>query len=94
MNQPHIHQNLTHAKIVIYIEAFGAVEREIDENLSFEFDAEIPIAQVLDCIAQAYPLAEEMLDRCACAVGEDIVPRQTVLKTDTTLVLLSPVAGG
>jgi sulfur carrier protein ThiS len=35
-----------------------------------------------------------MLERCACAVGEDIIPRQTALTQDSILVLLSPVAGG
>ncbi|WP_320076712.1 MoaD/ThiS family protein [Acinetobacter haemolyticus] len=36
----------------------------------------------------------QALEKCACAIGEDIVPRQSILKEDTQLVLLSPVAGG
>lgn len=94
MNQTHLTQNSAHSKITIHIEAFGAVERQISENLSFQFDSEIQIAQVLDRIVEIYPQVVDMLDRCACALGEDIVPRQTRLTTNSTLVLLSPVAGG
>ncbi|WP_320076727.1 MoaD/ThiS family protein [Acinetobacter haemolyticus] len=41
-----------------------------------------------------YPQVVQALEKCACAIGEDIVPRQSILKEDTQLVLLSPVAGG
>ena len=49
---------------------------------------------MLQYVTRTYPDASSMLDRCACAVGEDIIPRQTLLSCNTTLVLLAPVAGG
>lgn len=52
------------------------------------------IADVLDQIKIRYPSASDLLEHCACAIGEDIVARQSRLTQDSTLVLLSPVAGG
>ncbi len=52
------------------------------------------ITDVLDQIKMRYPSASDLLERCACAIGEDIVARQSRLAQDSTLVLLSPVAGG
>jgi sulfur carrier protein ThiS len=52
------------------------------------------VADVLDQIKIRYPSASDLLERCACAIGEDIVARQSRLAQDSTLVLLSPVAGG
>ena len=36
----------------------------------------------------------ELLARCACARGDSIVPRSTVLADGDELALLPPVAGG
>ena len=80
--------------IHIAIAAFGAVEKLLPTELSYQFAAALSISEVLMQLAQDYPAASAMLERCACAIGEDIVPRQTQLTTDTTVVLLSPVAGG
>lgn len=52
------------------------------------------ITDVLDQIKICYPSASDLLERCACAIGEDIVARQSRLAQDSTLVLLSPVARG
>lgn len=80
--------------IQIKIEAFGAIERQLPQDLNLKFSHEILIDDVLAQVKQSYPKSAQMLDLCACAVGEDIIPRQTILSHDTTLVLLSPVAGG
>ena len=47
-----------------------------------------------DDITHQYPDATQAIERCACAIGEDIISRQTYLSQNCTLVLLSPVAGG
>lgn len=78
----------------VKIACFGAVERLLPNDLSFEFESEISITDILNNVVRAYPEASKILERCACAIGEDIIPRQTVLHVDSTLVLLSPVAGG
>lgn len=80
--------------IQIRIEAFGAIERLLPADFSIACQADSWISDVLQQVARNFPEAEVMLERCACAIGEDIVPRQTQLKADTHLALLSPVAGG
>ncbi|BBF78798.1 MAG TPA: molybdopterin synthase sulfur carrier subunit [Acinetobacter ursingii] len=80
--------------IQVTIDAYGAIERQLPPQLVLDYPTEILVGDVLDQISQQYPQAEKALERCACAIGEDIIPRQTTLKHDCTLVLLSPVAGG
>ncbi|WP_168377474.1 MULTISPECIES: MoaD/ThiS family protein [Acinetobacter] len=82
------------SQITIKIESFGAIERLLPENLSLTCFAQQSIAEVLQQVTDQFPESFSMLERCACAIGEDIVPRQTALVQDSTVVLLSPVAGG
>jgi len=82
------------SQIKIKIEAFGAVERQLPANLEMICSPYSTVAQVLAQVGQEYPAAFTMIERCACAIGEDIISRQTQFHADTTLVLLSPVAGG
>ena len=82
------------SQIKIKIEAFGAVERQLPENLEMTCSQYSTVAQVLAQVGQDYPAAFDIIERCACAIGEDIIPRQTQLSIDSRLVLLSPVAGG
>ena len=78
----------------VTIEGYGAIQRQLPSQLVLEYSSEILVGDILAEIVGQYPDAQKALDRCACAIGEDIVTRQTVLKNDCTLVLLSPVAGG
>lgn len=94
MHDQHISHKAKDSLIQIKIDAFGAIERQLPHDLALEFESDVLIADVLEYVMRAYPEASSLLDRCACAIGEDIIPRQHVLNTDTTLVLLSPVAGG
>ena len=82
------------ALITVKIECFGAIERLLPKSLSLQCEAGLRITDVLENVVQDYPEVKKILERCACAIGEDIIPRQTVLATDSTVVLLSPVAGG
>ena len=87
--------SLTQQKIIhIKIEAFGAIERQIPADLNLQCESEIQVSEVLNQLLSLYPDIQPMLERCACAIGEDIISRQNVLNRDSTLVLLSPVAGG
>lgn len=87
--------SLTQQKLIhIKIEAFGAIERQIPADLSLQCESEIQVSEVLNQLLYIYPDIQPMLERCACAIGEDIISRQNVLNRDSTLVLLSPVAGG
>ena len=80
--------------IHIKIEAYGAIEKHLPAKLSLSSVPNSLIADVLDQIKIRYPSASDLLERCACAIGEDIVVRQRRLAQDSTLVLLSSVAGG
>ncbi|WP_038344236.1 MoaD/ThiS family protein [Acinetobacter sp. A47] len=80
--------------IEIKIEAFGAIERLLPKALAFEFAENQSVKDVLTRVVTLYPEAEQAMEKCACAIGEDIVTRQTTLDRSCTLVLLSPVAGG
>ena len=80
--------------IHIKIEAYGAIEKHLPAKLSLSCVPKSLVADVLDEIKIRYPSASDLLERCACAIGEDIVARQSRLAQDSTLVLLSPVAGG
>ncbi|KXZ70323.1 MoaD/ThiS family protein [Acinetobacter venetianus] len=80
--------------IEIKIEAFGAIERLLPKALAFEFAADQQVQDVLTHIVGLYPDTAHAMEKCACAIGEDIVTRQVSLPTSCTLVLLSPVAGG
>ena len=87
--------SLTQHKVIhIKIEAFGAIERQIPTDLNLQCESEIQVSEVLNQLLSLYPDIQPMLERCACAIGEDIISRQNVLNRDSTLVLLSPVAGG
>ena len=81
-------------QIKIKIEAFGAVEQQLPQDLEIICSLNSTVSDVLVQVGQGYPEAFAMIERCACAIGEDIISRQTPLNADTTLVLLSPVAGG
>ena len=80
--------------IRVKVEGFGAIERQLPPNLTLQCEPDSSVAVVLKDVVAQYPAVHTLLERCACAMGEDIIPRQTILSRDCTLVLLSPVAGG
>lgn len=80
--------------IIIKIEAFGSVEKLLPADLNFKVFVNSLVVDVIDQLKQQYPTASEMIDRCACAIGDSIISRQDTLQKNCTLVLLSPVAGG
>lgn len=80
--------------IEIKIEAFGAIERLLPKALALEFAENQSVKDVLNHVVMLYPEADQAMEKCACAIGEDIVTRQLLLDKSCTLVLLSPVAGG
>jgi len=82
------------SSITVKIESFGAIERQLPQDLTMQCQADSLVADVLHKVVQSFPEAYNLIERCACAIGEDIISRQTRLNQDSTLVLLSPVAGG
>ncbi len=80
--------------LTIKIESFGAIQRHLPEDLSLQSKAESNVEEILAQVIQTYPDAADLIERCACAMGEDMINRQTVISRDAVIVLLSPVAGG
>ena len=80
--------------IEIKIEGFGAIERLIPQQFSLKCLPSTQISHLLNQLAMLFPQSKKLLEQCACAIGEDIVPRYSTVQHPTTLVLLSPVAGG
>lgn len=81
-------------QIQIKIDRYGAIEKLLPEDITFNLQSPVLVNTVLEQLKQRYPDSSTMLDHCACAVEDDIVSRQEDLTTHCTLVLLSPVAGG
>lgn len=52
------------------------------------------IENALVALEAQYPAVSGELPRCACAIGDEIVPRRHQLQAGDELVLLPPVGGG
>jgi molybdopterin converting factor small subunit len=51
-------------------------------------------ADVLGLLAQGIPALEIRLANTACAIGTEVVPRSTIIRSGESLVLIPPVSGG
>ena len=80
--------------LTVKIESFGAIQRHLPEDLSLQSKAESKVEEILAQVIQTYPDAADLIERCDCAMGEDMINRQTVISHGAVIVLLSPVAGG
>ena len=80
--------------IQIKIESFGAIEKLLPQNLSLVFPTDILVKDVLNEIDSLHPECTQSMEKCACAIGDNVITRQSALSQPCTLVLLSPVAGG
>ena len=80
--------------IQVTIHSFGAISRELPKDLCLNAKAPILVEEIVQQLEHDYPNAQQKLQRCACAIETDLIARQHVLLSNTTLVLLSPVAGG
>lgn len=80
--------------IQIKIESFGAIEKLLPQNLSIICPINILVKDVLDQIVTLHPECRQAMEKCACAIEDNVITRQSALSEPCTLVLLSPVAGG
>ncbi|WP_333665613.1 hypothetical protein [Acinetobacter guillouiae] len=83
--------------MTIDIESYGKITQYLPVDYQLEIDSKmgaVSVAQVLETVVSKYPQAAQALEKCACAIGEDIASRQSMLTEDVQLVLLSPVAEG
>ncbi len=81
----------------IEIVAFGKVSEYLPELFKLEIDTyndSMPLNQVLELVAIQYPMAVQALEKCACAIEDNIISRNHIFTQNVQLVILSPVAGG
>ncbi|WP_435104960.1 MoaD/ThiS family protein [Arhodomonas sp. AD133] len=64
------------------------------DRLMLTVDAPVRVDEALERLAAQVPALAPHLSRVACAVGDTLVPRGSVVEGDRPLVLLPPVSGG
>lgn len=64
------------------------------DAIELECAPQSSVQTVLDTLADALPSLAQELDRTACAIGDSLVSRDTVLEPEAELVLIPPVSGG
>lgn len=81
---------------MIKIEFYGVLEAAAGtRELEFAPAGEQPsLNAVLEQLCQRLPALEPHLPRLACAVGDEIVPRERTVSAGATVALLPPVSGG
>lgn len=64
------------------------------ERVSIDWPENGSIEAVLVTLESQWPALASELPRCACAIGDELVPRSYQLQAGDELVLLPPVGGG
>ncbi|TXJ10056.1 MAG: MoaD/ThiS family protein [Acinetobacter sp.] len=79
----------------INITGFGEIQRHLPQDICLTVaEDSVTVLTLFSELSRCYPKAIHALERCACAVDDVMLNRQSILSTCCTLVLLSPVAGG
>lgn len=63
-------------------------------DVQIEWPHDSSIETALTALTATYPTLANELPRCACAIGDRLVPRSHQLQSGDELVLLPPVGGG
>lgn len=80
---------------MIDVEFYGVLREVTDRQaVQLPLSQPAPLAQVLEELGAVYPGLAARLPRLACAVDDEIVPRETIIAPGSTLALLPPVSGG
>ena len=79
----------------ITFEFYGRLGKLANQpELSLPIETPVILEQALKQLAEAKPDLSENLERCACAIGDELVSRTMLLQANTRVALLPPVAGG
>jgi molybdopterin synthase sulfur carrier subunit len=79
----------------ITFEFYGRLESLAQASqLALELPLPISIEQAIQQLAEQKPEISTNLERCACAIGDELVSRSTLLESESRIALLPPVAGG
>lgn len=63
--------------IQIKIEAFGAIEKLLPQNLSLVCPNHILVKNVLDEIVSLHLEYTQAMEKCACAIGDNVITRES-----------------
>lgn len=81
--------------VQVSVECCGVASRIAGaERLAVVLPEAATVRQLFELLGERSAEMAELLSRCACARGDAIVPRGTVLTEGDELALLPPVAGG
>ena len=64
------------------------------EAITLDCQTQCSIQDALERLATEAPDLESELNRTACAIGEALVTRDTLITTDVEIALIPPVSGG
>ena len=79
----------------VSVECCGVASRIAGaERLAVVLPEAATVRDLFEVLAERSTEMADLLGRCACARGDSIVPRGTVLADGDELALLPPVAGG
>lgn len=73
--------------INIKIEVSGSIAAQLPDDLDMQCLSHSRMGDVLEYIGRAYPHAYAALDRCLCVIAGEIKSLETVIETDTVIVL-------
>ena len=76
-------------------EFYGRLASLADQtSIDLPTDLPIRLQDALTQLAEQLPQIHDNLERCACAVGDQLVHRDLIIQDKMTIALLPPVAGG
>lgn len=79
----------------ITFEFYGRLGKLANQpELSLPIATPVVLEQALKQLADIKPDLSENLERCACAIGDELVSRSMLVEANTRVALLPPVAGG
>ncbi|MGH8530218.1 MAG: MoaD/ThiS family protein [Nevskiales bacterium] len=64
------------------------------EVLSLDVPTQATVDEVMIQLGERYPALVPQLQRTACAVGDELVPRSQRVRPGGELILIPPVSGG
>ena len=79
----------------ITFEFYGRLERLANQSeIGLKLNTPVSLETALQQLAELKPDLSENLERCACAIGDELVSRSMLVDANTRVALLPPVAGG
>lgn len=79
----------------ITFEFYGRLERLANQSeIGLKLNTPVSLETALQQLAELKPDLSENLERCACAIGDELVSRSMLVEANTRVALLPPVAGG